>query len=106
MKLKRVSELAVIFLVLIILARVSDNLAAKNIDNKLERENGKIIGADAFYYDINSSKSVLLLHGFGANPYSLRELGELLSNNGYNVYAPLLPGHGTSAFETSCNAKS
>ncbi len=99
MKLKRASELGLIIIILILLARITDNLAAKNIDSKLERENSKIIGADSFYYNIGSNKSILLLHGFAANPYSLIELGNFLSSQGYNVYAPLLPGHGTSAFD-------
>ena len=99
MKVKSYIELIAIILILVVIARITDNLAAKNIDSKLERENNEIIGANSFYYDIGSNKSVLLLHGFAANPYSLIELGNFLSSQGYNVYAPLLPGHGTSAFD-------
>ncbi len=99
MKFKKTLELFIILTILILIARVTDNLAAHNIDSKLEKENNKIIGADSFYYNINSTKSILLLHGFASNPYSLIELGNFLSSRGYNVYAPLLSGHGTSAFD-------
>jgi len=37
----------------------------------------------------------LLLHGFTGTPCELRPLGERLSERGYTVSAPLLPGHGT-----------
>jgi carboxylesterase len=39
---------------------------------------------------------VLLLHGFTGSPVSLRPLAELLSQRGFAVEMPLLPGHGTS----------
>jgi carboxylesterase len=37
---------------------------------------------------------VLLLHGFGDTPQTLRYLAETLSHSGYTVRVPLLPGHG------------
>lgn len=39
--------------------------------------------------------AVLLLHGFTGSPWEVRPLGEVLAANGYHVYAPRLPGHGT-----------
>jgi carboxylesterase len=39
---------------------------------------------------------VLLCHGFTASPVSMRRWAEHLSEQGYAVSAPLLPGHGTS----------
>ncbi|MBI3924422.1 MAG: alpha/beta fold hydrolase [Armatimonadetes bacterium] len=36
----------------------------------------------------------LLLHGFGCSPYTMRTLGDALSERGHACYAPLLPGHG------------
>lgn len=39
---------------------------------------------------------VLLIHGFTGTPWSMRELGVLLSSAGMTVMAPLLPGHGTT----------
>lgn len=38
----------------------------------------------------------LLIHGFTGNPYSMRELGEYLADNGLSVRGIRLPGHGTS----------
>ena len=40
--------------------------------------------------------AVLLLHGGGDTPQSLRYLAEFLHAREYTVHAPLLPGHGTS----------
>lgn len=37
----------------------------------------------------------LLIHGFAASPKELIPLGDYLKNN-FDVYAPLLPGHGTN----------
>ncbi len=37
---------------------------------------------------------VLLLHGFTATPAEMHPLGQALHRQGYNVSAPLLPGHG------------
>jgi carboxylesterase len=39
---------------------------------------------------------MLLLHGGGDTPQTLRYLAEHLHQRGYAVYAPLLPGHGRS----------
>ena len=38
----------------------------------------------------------LLIHGLTSSPSEMRILGEYLHQYGYSVYAPLLPGHGTS----------
>jgi carboxylesterase len=38
---------------------------------------------------------VLLIHGFGGDPAEVLPLAAALIRNGYSVYAPLLPGHGT-----------
>lgn len=39
---------------------------------------------------------VLLSHGFTGSPYSMRPWAEFLSEHGYAVEVPRLPGHGTS----------
>jgi carboxylesterase len=41
-------------------------------------------------------KTVLLIHGFTACPFEMRELGELLYRQGYNVFGVRLAGHGVS----------
>ncbi len=38
---------------------------------------------------------VLLVHGFGDAPYSMRDLGMFLYAHGYSVFIPRLPGHGS-----------
>jgi carboxylesterase len=38
---------------------------------------------------------ILLVHGFTGSPISLRPLAELLSQRGFAIELPLLPGHGT-----------
>lgn len=43
--------------------------------------------------------AVLLIHGFTGTPYEMREFGEYLAQRGFRVYAPLLPGHGTTIEE-------
>lgn len=60
-------------------------------------------GAQGFRLEGTNGRSLLLLHGSGDTPQSLRYLGERLHSAGYTVFAPLLPGHGRSprAFATA-----
>ncbi|MGI9329577.1 MAG: alpha/beta hydrolase [Gammaproteobacteria bacterium] len=44
----------------------------------------------------NPVGGVLLLHGMSDSPYSLRQLGETLQQQGYVVMGLRLPGHGTA----------
>jgi carboxylesterase len=46
-----------------------------------------------------SKASVLLLHGFSASPFEVRDCGRHLQKKGYLVCAPLLAGHGSSRAE-------
>jgi carboxylesterase len=43
----------------------------------------------------NAETGILLVHGFTGSPISLRPLAELLSQRGFAIEMPLLPGHGT-----------
>ncbi len=47
-------------------------------------------------YNENNSKGCLMIHGFTATPWELRELGEYLFGKNITVYGVLLEGHGTS----------
>ncbi len=47
-----------------------------------------------FFHPHPTPKVCLLLHGFTAGPYQFEPLGEAFFQAGYNVLAPLLPGHG------------
>lgn len=60
---------------------------------------GIVKGAESFALTGTSGRAVLLLHGSGDSPQTLRYLGERLQAAGYSVYAPLLPGHGRNPFE-------
>lgn len=42
-----------------------------------------------------TAQSVLLIHGFTACPYEMRELGQFLHGQGWNVFGTRLAGHGT-----------
>ncbi len=47
------------------------------------------------YFQRGSEIGCLCLHGFMASPAEIRWLSQHLAGQGYTVYAPRLPGHGT-----------
>jgi carboxylesterase len=53
------------------------------------------IDPDPFILD-GDATGVLLLHGFTGAPVEMRPIGDALELAGRTVFAPLLPGHGTS----------
>jgi carboxylesterase len=57
---------------------------------------GVVIGGGAFELRRDGAPAVLLLHGAGDTPQTLRYLGDALYARGFHVSAPLLPGHGRS----------
>jgi len=59
---------------------------------------GQIVreGAETINLQEGNSRGVLLLHGFGDTPQTLRQLAVVLHAAGFDVRAPLLPGHGTT----------
>ncbi len=62
---------------------------------------GVVLGAETFRLQGTNGRALLLLHGSGDTPQTLRYLGERLHAAGYTVHAPLLPGHGRSPSEFS-----
>ncbi len=60
---------------------------------------GVIIGAEGFELSRRNAPAVLLLHGGGDTPQTLRYLASALHARGYHVRAPLLPGHGRTIRE-------
>lgn len=44
--------------------------------------------------DIKSKGAVLLFHGLTGSPFELKKYGQFLFNQGFDVYADCLPGHG------------
>lgn len=57
-------------------------------------EDDAVEGAQTIDMQEGSPNGVLLLHGFGDTPQTLGLLARHLSASGYDVCAPLLPGHG------------
>jgi carboxylesterase len=55
---------------------------------------GIVVGAEGFTFAREGAPAVLLIHGAGDTPQTLRYLGEALFSCGFHVEAPLLPGHG------------
>jgi len=55
---------------------------------------GIVPGAEGFTLEGTNGRALLLLHGFGDTPQTLRYLASRLHAEGYTVRAPLLPGHG------------
>lgn len=61
----------------------------------LYKEERRLAG-EPFYFEENSNKAILLIHGWTSVPYEVRRLGEYLNENGYAVSGPMLRGHGTA----------
>lgn len=55
---------------------------------------GIVVGGGAFSLPRPGRPAVLLIHGAGDTPQTLRYLGDALHAHGFHVEAPLLPGHG------------
>jgi carboxylesterase len=55
---------------------------------------GIVPGAEGFTREGSTGRALLLLHGFGDTPQTLRYLADHLHAAGFTVHAPLLPGHG------------
>ena len=49
--------------------------------------------------EMNPKGAVLLFHGLTGSPYELKKYGQFLYNNGYDIYAECLPGHGDNMAE-------
>lgn len=60
-------------------------------------------GAEPFFLQ-GGEKGVLLVHGFTGAPSEMRLAGEYLNKMGYTVFAPRLPGHGTTPEEMAKTA--
>ncbi len=46
------------------------------------------------FQDSPTQKAIVLIHGLTDSPFSMEEIGKCFYNWGYNVYLPLLAGHG------------
>jgi carboxylesterase len=57
-------------------------------------DDGILVGAEGFVLERQDAPALLLLHGAGDTPQTLRYLASHLHTRGYHVDVPLLPGHG------------
>ena len=58
-----------------------------------------------FFLEGSRDHGILLIHGFTATPGTMNPLGQALAQKtGYTISAPLLPGHGRTAAETSVSS--
>jgi carboxylesterase len=51
--------------------------------------------AEPFFHK-GGDTGCLLMHGFGGTPATMRPVSDILADEGFTVYAPLLSGHGTT----------
>src|SRR6185312_14618617 len=56
--------------------------------------NGILLGAEGFVLERPGAPALLLLHGAGDTPQTLRYAAHALFARGYHIEVPLLPGHG------------
>lgn len=71
-------------------------LTALSMSRRRLGADGVVIGGGGFTLERQTGPAVLLIHGAGDTPQTLRYLGEFLHARGFHVVAPLLPGHGRS----------
>jgi carboxylesterase len=76
--------------------RTSARLERESVTRRTLGPEGIVRGAESIELSAPGDRAVLLLHGFGDTPQSLRSLAEHLNAIGWSVRAPLLPGHGRS----------
>ena len=81
---------------LIVRARSSALRLQDDLTHRVHLEQSGIVAgaAEIDLQHVRSRHGVLLLHGGGDTPQTLRYLAEYLHARGYNVRVPLLPGHG------------
>ena len=88
---------------LVILAAVVAGVARSAASRRAERAyaqrrppgaDGIVPGAEGFTLPGSGERALLLLHGSGDTPQTLRYLAGRLQAQGFTVRAPLLPGHG------------
>lgn len=61
-----------------------------NVERYMENSH---LNGNEFEMVQNNKAAILLTHGFTATPVEVKPLGEKLFAAGYDVYAPLIPGH-------------
>jgi carboxylesterase len=94
---------AVLVVMIVIIAalreRRIDAMTALSLTRRRLGPDGIVIGGEGFVLPRADAPAVLLLHGAGDTPQTLRYLADYLFARGFHVAAPLLPGHGRSVRE-------
>ena len=94
-----------VLVAIVILAAAARALARRGVERAVASRlpvgaDGIVPGAAAIELQVPGARAaVLLIHGFGDSPDSLRFLAAHLHAGGFAVYAPLLPGHGRTLGE-------
>ncbi len=83
---------------------VRDRVRARRLEAEVANRlrlgaNGIVDGAEPESLIGSATHAVLVVHGFGDTPQSVRELAHVLHREGYTVEVPLLPGHGRTLTE-------
>ena len=71
-------------------------LTTVSMDRRRLGPDGVVVGGEGFVLERPNAPAILLLHGAGDTPQTLRYLANDLYARGFHVKAPLLPGHGRS----------
>jgi carboxylesterase len=92
--------LGILIVIMVVLAALRERrigaLTALSMTRRRLGPDGIVIGGAGFTLARENAPAVLLIHGAGDTPQTLRYLGEYLYDRGFHVEAPLLPGHGRS----------
>ena len=83
---------------------VRDRVRAQQLEREVAARlrlgpNGIVMGAEPETLIGSRTHAVLVVHGFGDTPQSVRELAHSLHARGFTVEVPLLPGHGRTLTE-------
>jgi carboxylesterase len=104
-----VVAIGVVLTVHIVIYLIRRHRARQAEMQRLRNTDGGIVhGAEPIYLSGGSTHAVLLVHGFGDTPQTLRGLAQYLNTtDGWTVRAPLLPGHGRTlaAFDHAGSAE-
>ena len=76
-------------------SRVRIRARYETVVDRTSHAEGVVEGAEPASLD-DGARGVLILHGFGDTPQSVRDLSGALHANGWTVRVPLLRGHGSS----------
>lgn len=74
-------------------ARYARSVVDRSERVKQRGPDGVVAGGESFLLARARAPAVLLIHGAGDTPQTLRYLGDALYAHGFHVSAPLLPGH-------------